>query len=117
MSVDSQELVGENGAATNVLDGNPQRPSGIPNGPHDRPPPASLVLDLGAAIRSMAFFLPRQDGSPKAPSLAYQFYVSDDGVTWGTAGRLVRSPPTLARKLCASRPKPAALCASSPCRK
>ncbi len=86
VSVDSQELVGENGAATNVLDGNPatfwhtewslRRPA----------PPHSLVLDLGARYQVDGFrYLPRQDGSPNGTIAGYQFYVSDDGVTWGTA--------------------------------
>ena len=64
-----------------------QPPSGIPNGTCARPaPPHSLVLDLGARYQVDGFrYLPRQDGSPNGTIAGYQFYVSDDGVTWGTA--------------------------------
>src|SRR5215510_14004270 len=30
-------------------------------------------------------YLPRQDGSPNGTIASYQFYVSTDGTTWGTA--------------------------------
>jgi len=55
VSVDSEELVGENGAAVNVLDGNPttlwhtEWYQSSPAHPH------TLMLDLAACIRSMAF--------------------------------------------------------------
>ena len=74
------------GAATNVLDGNAatfwdtewyQRTAALPH---------SLVLNLGARYQVDGFrYLPRQDGSPNGTIAGYQFYVSDDGVTWGTA--------------------------------
>ena len=86
VSVDSQEVVGEKGAATHVLDGNRatfwhtewyQRTAALPH---------SLVLNLGARYQVDGFrYLPRQDGSPNGTIAGYQFYVSDDGVTWGTA--------------------------------
>src|SRR5882672_6889858 len=85
VSVDSQELVGENGAATNALDGkaatfwHTEWSLRTPALPH------SLVLDLGARYQVDGWrYLPRQDGSPNGTIAGYQFYVSDDGVTWGT---------------------------------
>src|SRR5438132_1227171 len=86
VSVDSQELAGENGAATNALDGQAatmwvtewyQRTASLPH---------TLVLDLGAPYQVDGLrYLPRQDGSPNGTIAGYQFYVSPDGTTWGTA--------------------------------
>ena len=62
-------------------------PCGIPNGPSGlRPLPHTLVLDLGGRYQVDGFrYLPRQDGNPNGTIAGYQFYVSDDGTTWGTA--------------------------------
>ena len=52
----------------------------------DPAPPHTLVLDLGARYQVDGFrYLPRQDGNPNGTIASYQFYVSDDGTTWGTA--------------------------------
>lgn len=81
---DSQELVGENGAAVNAFDGNPQTiwhtqwVNGQPSPPHE------LQLNLGAVYELSGFrYLPRQDGGVNGRIGRYEFYVSADGVAWG----------------------------------
>jgi len=83
--VDSQELVGENGAAINILDGksgtlwHTQWLNASP------PPPHELRIDLGLVYSIDSFsYLPRQDGSANGRIGQYEFYVSSDGVIWGT---------------------------------
>ena len=86
VSVDSQELVGENDAATNALDGNPATIWHTEWSQRTAPLPHTLVLDLGARYQVDGFrYLPRQDGNPNGTIAGYQFYVSADGTTWGTA--------------------------------
>ena len=86
LSVDSQETVCFNGAATNAFDGNPatiwhtQFCNGAP------PPPHQISINLGGAYNLTGFqYLPRQDGSACGWIKDYAFYVSSDGVNWGTA--------------------------------
>jgi hypothetical protein len=44
------------------------------------------VLDLGGQYQVDGLrYLPRQDGSPNGTIASYQFYVSDNGSTWGPA--------------------------------
>src|SRR5262249_55269567 len=63
MSVDSQELVGENGAATNAIDGNPATFWHSEWFQQTAPLPHTLVLDLGSQYQIDGFrYLPRQDG-------------------------------------------------------
>ncbi len=83
-SVDSEELVGENGDAVNAFDGNPstfwhtQWSGGNP------PPPHEIVIDLGTVQTVSGFrYLPRQDGGENGRIANYRFYGSNDGVTWG----------------------------------
>ncbi len=94
-SVDSEELVGENGAATNAIDANPAtkwvtewtdslgNPLGIASPPH----PHTIVLKLDSTYSvSGLSYLPRQDvpevnGNVKG----YTLYLSTDGVNWGLA--------------------------------
>jgi fibronectin type 3 domain-containing protein len=86
VSVDSQELMDENGAATNAIDGNATTFWVTEWSLRTAPLPHSLVLDLGAQYQVDGLrYLPRQDGSPNGTIADYQFYVSDDGVTWDTA--------------------------------
>jgi hypothetical protein len=84
--VSSEELVGENGAALNVLDGNPDTiwhtewSTGAL--PHE------LVIDLGARFAIDAFrHLPRpyagKTWQTNGRIKDYEFYVSDDATTWG----------------------------------
>ncbi|MGA9208245.1 MAG: discoidin domain-containing protein [Terriglobales bacterium] len=83
--VDSQQTGCFNGAATNAIDGNPatfwhtQFCGASPPLPHE------IQIDLGTAYTLSAFqYLPRQDGSACGWISQYQFYVSPDGINWGT---------------------------------
>ena len=96
--VDSQELVGENGAAINVFDGN--RSSfwhskwyrGSDQLPHE------IQIDLGGNYVINGFrYLPRQDRA-NGRIADYQFYVSQDGVKWGSAVATGRFPNTAAEQ-------------------
>jgi hypothetical protein len=85
-TVDSEELVGENGAGANAVDGNPATIwhtrwlNGAP------PPPHQIQIDLGATYDVDGFrYLPRQDGSLNGTVAQYHFYVSLDGASWGPA--------------------------------
>ena len=86
VSVDSQELVDGNGAATNAIDGNPTTLWRSERSQRTAPLPHTLVLHLGGRYQVDGFrYLPRQDGRSNGTIAGYQFYVSDDGSTWGTA--------------------------------
>src|SRR5215831_18210960 len=86
VTVDSQELIGENGAATNAIDGKPATMWVTEWFQRTAPLPHTLVLDLGGQYQVDGFrYLPRQDGSSNGTIAGYQFYVSPDGTTWGTA--------------------------------
>ncbi len=83
--VDSQELIGENGAAKNAFDNNPstfwhtQWSSGSPAHPHE------IQISLGGTYEVQGFrYLPRQDGSSNGRIKQYELYVSTDGVNWGS---------------------------------
>ncbi|MFE3450782.1 discoidin domain-containing protein [Nonomuraea sp. NPDC059194] len=86
--VSSEELTGENDPGTNVLDGNMStfwhtRWTGAaptPTYPHE------IQLDMQAARSVSGFtYLPRQDGSTNGWIGGYEFYVSADGMNWGSA--------------------------------
>jgi hypothetical protein len=84
--VDSQETSGENGAATNAFDGNSSTfwhtewYAKNPTCPHE------IQIDLGTNNTLDGFsYLPRQDGIANGGIAQYEFYVSTDGVNWGTA--------------------------------
>jgi phospholipase C len=86
--VDSQETVGENGAATNAIDGNTgtywhsQWYNVTPNPPC----PHEIQLDMTASHSVSGFtYLPRQDGGTHGWVGQYEFYVSADGTNWGAA--------------------------------
>ncbi|WP_405681934.1 discoidin domain-containing protein [Streptomyces sp. NBC_01238] len=85
--VDSQETSGENGAATNVLDGDKTtiwhtRYTGAVPVPV---PPHEIRIDMGSSKTIAGFaYLPRQDGSINGRVGQYEFYVSSDGTTWGS---------------------------------
>src|SRR5262249_2648651 len=86
VSVDSQELVGENGAVTNAIDGNLATFWHTEWAQRTAPLPHTLILDLGGAYQVNGFrYLPRQDGYPNGTIASYEFYVSPDGITWGSA--------------------------------
>lgn len=82
--VDSQEIDGENGAATNVFDGDLNTiwhtawSSGSPAHPHE------IQIDTGSVQNIVGFtYTPRQDGGVNGRISTYEIYVSSDGVTWG----------------------------------
>src|SRR5215475_11020425 len=86
VSVDSQDTVGGNYAATNALDGNPATFWHTEWYQRTAPLPHTLVLDLGGQYQVDGFrYLPRQDGNSNGTIADYQFYVSPDGTTWGSA--------------------------------
>jgi len=89
--VDSEELVGEgegNGAAINSFDGDPDtfwttqwyEIDLTPTHPHE------IQIDLGGFYDICGFRqLPRQGEYPNGMIKDYEFYVSGNSVTWGTA--------------------------------
>ena len=84
-SVDSEELVGENGAALNAFDGNPATIWHTQWLGGSDAPPHEIVIDLGAVQTVSGFgYLPRQDGGVNGRIAVYRFYGSGDGVTWGS---------------------------------
>jgi len=86
VSVDSEELVGEPGAATHAIDGNPATFWHTEWFQRTAPLPHALVLDLGGSYQVDGFrYLPRQDGEVNGTIAGYQFFVSPDGSTWGPA--------------------------------
>ncbi len=49
------------------------------------PPPHEIQINLGSSATLNGFvYVPRQDGSPNGGSEQYEFYVSTDGVNWGS---------------------------------
>jgi hypothetical protein len=83
--VDSEELVGEDGAAVNAFDGDPttiwhtQWIHGSPTHPHE------LIIDLGNVYKLNGFsMLPRQDGCVNGRIINYQFYVGSHPEKWST---------------------------------
>jgi hypothetical protein len=100
--VDSQETSCTNEAATNAIDGNPatmwhtQFCNSAPATPHE------IQIDLGASYTISGFqYLPRQDQYFNGNIRNYEFYVSSDGVNWGTpvsTGTLIASTSDKAQK-------------------
>ena len=96
-SADSQETVGSNGRAVNVLDGNPATIWHTEWQAADPPPPHEIQLDLGrTAAVSCVFYQPRPDHSNGRIG-DYEVHTSTDGTTWGTAaatGTWIDTPPS-----------------------
>lgn len=83
--VDSQETDGEDGAATNILDGDPSTiwasqwlPATLPM-PHH----VTVGLDRAYALDTLEL-TPRQAGGLNGIIKGYQVFVSADGTSWGT---------------------------------
>jgi hypothetical protein len=88
VTADSQELDDEPAPATAAIDGDTAtfwHSSWEPGGAGDAVLPHELVVDMGAAHPITGFsYLPRQDRE-NGRIAAWEFYVSKDGVSWGTA--------------------------------
>jgi hypothetical protein len=82
---DSQETIGEDGRAVNAFDGNTSTIWHTQWLGANPPPPHEIQIDLGQtyAIDGLRY-LPRQDGGVNGTIAQYEFYVSTDGVNWGT---------------------------------
>ena len=94
--VDSEATDCGNDAATNAIDGNPAT-MWVTEWCHGAPPtPHEIQIDLGASYTISGFqYLPRQDQYSNGNIANYEFYVSTDGMNWGTAvstGTLMTSP-------------------------
>ncbi len=100
ISVDSEESDSLDGSALNAIDSNGSTfwitqlntdGAGSPPGyPHE------MQIDLGKTYPLSGFqYLPRQDGSTTGDIAQYNFYVSTDGVNWGSpvaSGTFANSP-------------------------
>jgi len=83
--VDSQETTCYNGAATNAFDGNPASMWVTTFCGSTPPTPHEIQINLGASYNLAAFrLLERQDGCSNGWIKQYAFYVSSDGIDWGT---------------------------------
>jgi glucose/arabinose dehydrogenase len=102
---DSQETIGENGAAANVLDGNlathwhTKYTNGAPGHPHE------IQLDLGSprAVTNLAY-TPRQTGTNGRIG-QYEIYVSNDPAAWGTPVATGTFPNSAAQQVVAFTPR------------
>jgi F5/8 type C domain-containing protein len=100
--VDSQATDCGNYGAANAFDGDPAT-IWLTEWCHGSPaPPHEIQIDLGASYTITGFqYLPRQDGSTNGNVANYEFYVSTDGLNWGTAvasGTLIATPSDLSQK-------------------
>lgn len=82
---DSQETVGENGAAINAVDANTGTIWHTKWYGGSDPLPHEIQLDLGTTrIVTGLTYLPRQDTSANGRIGRYELYVSTNGTTWGS---------------------------------
>lgn len=83
--VDSEELVGEDGAATNAFDGVSSTIWHTEWYNGNAPLPHEIQINLGDSYNISGFdYLPRQNSS-NGRIANYAFYISTDGVSWGSA--------------------------------
>jgi hypothetical protein len=83
--VDSEERLGESGAAGNGFDGTASTHWHTEWRLASPPPPHEIQIDLGTQYLIEAFrYLPRQDGGVNGRIGQYEFYVSADGINWGS---------------------------------
>src|SRR5215467_10790568 len=83
--VDSQETDTGNYLATNSFDNNTSTFWHTQWFNAQPPPPHEIQINLGAVYDTNGFrYLPRQDGNTNGRIGQYEFYVSLDGVNWGT---------------------------------
>ena len=84
--VDSQATDCGNDGATNAFDGNSATVWFTEWCNSSPPTPHEIQIDLGASYTITGFqYLPRQDQYSNGNIANYEFYVSTDGVNWGTA--------------------------------
>ena len=84
VSVDSEELAGENNSGANAIDGN-ESTIWHTRWNADQQQPHHITVDMGATHRIGGFtYLPRQDGLLNGVVEKYRFETSADGVTWTT---------------------------------
>jgi lysophospholipase L1-like esterase len=85
-SVDSEETQVCCYQATNAFDGNASTMWATRWSSASPAPPHEIQINLGATYSLTGFrYLPRQDGQTEGRIATYEFYVSTDGTTWGTA--------------------------------
>jgi hypothetical protein len=83
VSCDSQEL--DEGPAVNAIDGDSETYWHTRYSPTEDPYPHEIVIDLGRTQTISGFrYMPRQDGGTNGRVKNYEFYVSQDGVNWGS---------------------------------
>lgn len=83
LGVDSEEYQGENGAATQAFDGNPNSIWHSQWYPSNDPMPHYIQIDLGTVTQVAGFsYLPRQVGV-NGTIAGYAFYVSEAPDAWG----------------------------------
>jgi len=81
--VDSEELIGENGAAINAFDGDANTIWHTKWHNGSDPQPHEIQIDLGDSYNVTGFrYLPRQDGVNHGRIKDYEFYTSADGNNW-----------------------------------
>ncbi|MFE2560354.1 discoidin domain-containing protein [Streptomyces sp. NPDC059352] len=108
VSADSEETVGENGRAANVLDGNASTMWHTRYEGGAAPMPHWIDIDMGASHPVTGLeYLPRQDGGSNGTIADYQILTSTDGTTWtaaasgtfpsGSSAKTVGFPATTAR--------------------
>ena len=84
VSVDSEELAGENNSGANAIDGNGAT-IWHTRWNADQSQPHTITVDMGKTNRIGGFtYLPRQDGLLNGVVERYRFETSTDGVTWTT---------------------------------
>jgi len=87
-SVDSEEIIGEDGAATNAFDGDKDTIWHTEWQAADPAHPHKIQIDLEAfySLTGLAC-LPRQDGGVNGRIKDYELYVSADGTNWTLASK------------------------------
>jgi hexosaminidase len=93
--VDSEETIGENGRATNAIDGNPATFWHTEWYAKQTPPPHEIQLDLGASKSVCAVTYLTRQGATNGRIADYEIYLSADGTTWGqpvVKGTFANSP-------------------------
>ncbi len=100
--VDSQESACGLFVAAFAFDGKPNTMWQTQSCYGTTPPPHEIQIDLGGTYPVSGFrYLPRQDKASAGKIASFEFYVSTDGITWGTpavTGVLITDPADIAEK-------------------